>query len=422
MKISLIHIAFSFYFILIATQLMAQNNGSHYYIPEQIYINNDTNFFQHYGAKNSISKFYEKIENLCLCGDEKVTILHIGASHVQGGSWSWELKKKFEELCPFSEGTPGYVFPFSIANTNHPIFYRSEFSGKWDFTRITDKELKCLVGLSGIAAFTQDSVVELKFFFNKISEIEKRKFSRIRIFSNLSDTLSYSLIVNGNTNLKNITFDTITGSIIVDFNTLQDSISVLFSKKDSINTELIFYGILTEILKPSFNFISIGINGASTSSYLKAELFDKHLSAINPDLVIFSIGVNDASAKDFNRNKYFANYQTLIDKVRNNNPNCAIILTTNTDFYNSRSGVNKNYTEVYSVMKELAEKNDCVVWNLFSVMGGEKSILLWKNDNLATKDKIHFSSEGYRIIARLMFNAFLEDFVDYLNNKVNGKF
>lgn len=420
MKISLIHIAFNLIFI--ATQLMAQNNGSHFYIPEQKYINNDTNYFQHFGAKNSINKFYEKIENLCLCGDEKVTILHIGASHVQGGSWSWELKKKFEELCPFSEGAPGYVFPFSIANTNHPIFYRSEFLGKWDFTKITDKELKRIAGLSGIAAFTQDSIVGLKFFFNKIAEIEKRKFSRIRIFSNLSDTLSYSLMVNGNTDLQNIKFDTITGSIIADFNTLQDSISVLFCKKDSLNTELIFYGILTENPQPSVNFISIGINGASTSSYLKAELFDKHLSAINPDLVIFSIGVNDAAAKDFNRNRYFENYQNLINKVRKNNPNCAIILTTNTDFFNSRSGINKNYNEVYSVMKELAEKNDCVLWNLFSVMGGEKSILSWKNDNLATKDKIHFSSEGYRIIARLMFNAFLEDFVVYLNTKGNDKF
>ena len=47
-------------------------------------------------------------------------------------------------------------------------------------------------------------------------------------------------------------------------------------------------------------------------------------------------------------------------------------------------------------------------------MGGLNSIVLWQQNHLAQSDKIHFTREGYLLIADLFFNALMQDFESYL--------
>lgn len=399
--------------------IYSQNHPTPYYLTEQNYVNADSNYLQNYGDPNKqMELFFENLENLCLGKSQKITILHLGGSHVKAGFWSWELRKKFEELCPYSEGPPGFVFPFSIAKTNHPYFYTSDFKGNWEFSKITQKELLTPVGLGGIAAITKDSIIEFSIQFTQIAEINKREFNKVIFLCNISDTSKYSITINPSQITDSIIIDSIENTINFYFHELQDSLNIFITKTDSLENEFIFYGAILENSFDGIRFISIGINGASTSSYLKAELFDEQIKIIKPDLVIFSLGVNDAVSSDFNEIQYQTNYQNLIDKVRKANPNCAIILTTNTDFFH-KGKVNKNYKYVYNSMIELSRKNNCAVWDMFTVMGGEKSILLWRKNNLAKSDKIHFTKEGYEILAKLMFNAILSDFEKYMENKTN---
>jgi lysophospholipase L1-like esterase len=73
-----------------------------------------------------------------------------------------------------------------------------------------------------------------------------------------------------------------------------------------------------------------------------------------------------------------------------------------------------HYNEVYSGLIKLAENYGCSVWNMFKVMGGLKSINLWKADKLANNDRIHFTKEGYSVIAGLLFDAILRDYETHL--------
>ena len=52
-------------------------------------------------------------------------------------------------------------FPFCIAKTNHPFYYTSKVEGKWEFQRITDKEVDVNIGLSGITAL--QATVQLRY-------------------------------------------------------------------------------------------------------------------------------------------------------------------------------------------------------------------------------------------------------------------
>ncbi|MBT6005791.1 MAG: hypothetical protein HOG79_08730, partial [Prolixibacteraceae bacterium] len=51
----------------------------------------------------------------------------------------------------------------------------------------------------------------------------------------------------------------------------------------------------------------------------------------------------------------------------------------------------------------------------YSVMGGLNSIVLWEKNNLAQRDKIHFTREGYLLLGDLFFTALLQNFENHLN-------
>ena len=77
------------------------------------YIQYDSTRLEHFDNNANLTKFYNKLDKLCFSGNENISILHIGGSHIQAGIWSWALRKKFEEMMPGMEGAPGLVFPFS---------------------------------------------------------------------------------------------------------------------------------------------------------------------------------------------------------------------------------------------------------------------------------------------------------------------
>ena len=164
-------------------------------------------------------------------------------------------------------------------------------------------------------------------------------------------------------------------------------------------------GVSLENSKPGFYYAGFGVNGAASNSYLKCNLFGQQLETVKPDLVIFSLGVNDTQGKDFTKEDYIENYDSLIMEVRRASPDCAILLTTTTDNYVKRRTANKRPIKAQDAMFELMEKHRAAVWDLYGVMGGYKSITKWYKAGLAARDKVHFSPRGYAIVGQMMFDA-----------------
>ncbi|MCK9255330.1 MAG: hypothetical protein GX793_09405 [Bacteroidales bacterium] len=400
-------------FFILQNRLEAQDLRHLFSEYKYEYLQYDSCYLESYGDNKNFDKFYSKLEKLNFTGEGQISILHLGGSHIQAGIWSWQMRKNFENMMPGMEGAPGLVFPFSIAKTNHPFYYTSKIEGEWEFERITDKEPKIDIGLSGITAFTEDSIASIIISFNSVSEIHKHKFDKYSVFHNLEDT-TWLLKVKPENLLDTIIVNFDIGASEFYFKEKLDSVQIYISKKDSCETKFYFYGAYLENSEPGINYSAVGINGASTTSYLKADLFEQHLKAVNPDLVILSIGVNDAAGKNFKESVYIENYKKIIDKILNISPDCAILLTTNNDFYYYRGGVNPFSSEIYRSMKTLANFYGASLWNLYRVMGGQKSINLWRKDELANKDRIHFTRDGYIVVADLLFDAIIKDFAEFL--------
>lgn len=392
---------------------MAQNYRVPYINRTYSYIQYDSSKLESFPENKRLGEFFSKYDDLCFSGNSKLSILHVGGSHIQAGVWSWEMRRLLETICPGMEGAIGFVFPFSIAKTNHPYYYTSSYSGDWHVSKITDKEPSRNIGLAGIMAFTEDSIAEITIKFNKIADIKNHSFNKINLFYNIQDTC-YKIKIYPDTLIDSFYTNEEIGVTEFYFREAIDSFKLTIEKKDSCKGEFHFYGAYLENSLPGINYTGIGINGASTASYLKASLFSKHLKVIKPDLAIFSIGVNDAVSPDFSGDVYMRNYRIIVDKVLESNPECAIIFTTNNDFYSYSGKVNLNHDKLYNSLCNLSKVYGASVWDMYKIMGGYKSINLWKKDENAKSDRIHFTVNGYKIIAELFFEAILKDYEKHL--------
>ncbi|MDD2633881.1 MAG: GDSL-type esterase/lipase family protein [Bacteroidales bacterium] len=400
--------------------LSAQYSKVPYSKKSYTYIQYDSCYLEHALENPNMNNFYNKLDKLYFSGTGQVKIMQIGGSHIQAGIWSFELRKHFESLISNIEGYPGLVFPFSLAKTNHPFYYRSECEGDWEISKVTDKVPIDSIGLSGITARTNDSLASIKIIFYPIADITKRSFDKVSVFHNIEDT-SYHLSIMPLDAVDTSFVNYKTQATEFYLKNKLDTLEIRFVKQDTSNNPLVFYGAYLENSLPGIQYTGIGINGAATSSYLKAELFTPHLKVVKPDLVIFSIGVNDAAGKSFTKWTYINNYKKIASKILEVNPDCAFIFTTNNDFYHYRGGVNQHYKDVYQAMKYLSQVYDASVWNMFKVMGGYKSINYWRNDKLGKRDRIHFTKEGYTVVAGLLFDAIMHDYENYLEKNASSK-
>ena len=181
-------------------------------------------------------------------------------------------------------------------------------------------------------------------------------------------------------------------------------------RKDTLVKDFALFGFSLENDNPGVYYASMGVNGASTESFLRCENFVTQLKTLQPDLVIFSLGVNDVHGPNFRASDYMAHYDSLVTFVKQAAPDCAILFTTISDNYIRKKTPNKKTMLGDDAILELAEKRNLAVWDLFTVMGGYKSIYKWQKVKLAGRDRVHFSGKGYKIIASLMFDAIMRSY------------
>jgi hypothetical protein len=378
-------------------------------IDDAPYIYMEHNTFHFPESKKSFNQLFEKMKHLALYGEGQISILHMGGSHIQADIYSNRMRNHLTNFLPNLMSARGLIFPYSVAKTNNPRNYKVSSTGSWSAVRNVDRTLANPLGLSGISVSTIDTNATLTFTFDTPRDTQ-HDFVRLKVLHN-TDSLSFGIKWLGKDSALITRADGFTSIEFADF---QNEIALGFEQKDSLQTRFELYGLVLESNRPGFVYSSVGVNGASTWSYLKCELFSQHLSIIPPDLVFFGIGINDAHDPNFSEKNYFANYEKIILQMRAVNPDVCFVFITNNDSYGYNKKLNTNAPVVQKVMFDLAKKYDGAVWDLFSIMGGLKSSTAWRDANLMAKDRIHFSGDGYNLLGDLLYNAFMEAFEEFI--------
>lgn len=135
---------------------------------ENIIVNND-----------ALEVFYQKIAKLERGEIDKVSIVHIGDSHIQADFWSGWLRRLFQYR--FGSAGRGFVFPFGLAESHNPLDIKTTSNTNWQYHRNIYKKGPAM-GISGasIATDKADFYIELTIKDSLVSD----KFDKITLFNN----------------------------------------------------------------------------------------------------------------------------------------------------------------------------------------------------------------------------------------------
>lgn len=407
-------------------QLMAQTLPFVKPVPNYSFAHFEHNAILYPGDSLAMERFFQKMDSVVFFGEGNVSIMHIGGSHVQAGVFTQQFRDNLLSIGSDLMGGQYFVFPFSTGGTNNPSHFIVRSTGNWTYCRnAVYRETDKRMGLAGAAITTGDSTATVSimtrekhpndltpdFDFNKVTIVG---FSETE---NVIPLVSYDGInIQGHYDDRKSTYT----FFLPNFT---DSICILF---DSVPGEFTLTGVLLENDMPGISVHGVGVNGASVPSYLRCDDFERDLDLIRPDLIIFGIGINDAAEKSFEKHSFKKNYDELIKVIKRVNPDCALLFMTNNDSYKkvkvkrkTRYEVNPNGKIVEDAFMEMGKQYNAAVWDQFDIMGGLKSMQDWEKADLAKKDKIHFTDEGYMLLGDLLYNALITRYIEHV--KLNAK-
>jgi len=363
------------------------------------------------GDSTRLDNVFRKIDSIYSLGYGRVNILHIGGSHVQAGTFTDRIRKNLDILNNGLQPPRGFVFPYSAAHTNNPASYSVSYTGAWEGVRNVSRNRSTPLGLSGIAAYTSDPQASVCIRLNSDSTESRWHFNHLSLIGSTLDGISTVKPVLTSLSDTTLTAETDSTSNVCRFALPYDadSFTIAFEQTDSMPSTFVLRGFITDADEAGIVYNAIGVNGASLKSYLDCEYFEDDLKLIAPDLVVFGIGINDAAGKYFTEDAFINNYNDLINRILNINPNCAFIFITNNDSFRKISrrkyAVNQRGETVRQAFYELARQHKGGVWDQFSIMGGLGSMKKWEQAGLAQHDKVHFTSQGYKLLGDLFYNA-----------------
>jgi lysophospholipase L1-like esterase len=383
------------------------------------FINLEKNNFKFYSEKSeNWTGLYLKISKMIVKKENKLNFYHIGGSHLQADIYTHDFRTFLQSYWSNLPGERGLVFPFELAKTNNPSNYDFSSPNNWKAYRsVSDRSSTLDYGLMGAVIVCSDSVITITFKHNKTNV--KPPFTQLRIYHN-KGRLPFDLNFGESEILiDNIISNPEKGYTDIYFNDPIHEMDIQFTRNTQDALELELYGFLFMNDNPGISYNTIGVNGASLSTYLKNNNYEEQLASYPPDLFVFSVGTNDANVpyNQFNPELYKTNLEKLILKVLHTNPSCALLLTVPNDSYYYKKYPNQNIAREREVIIELAKKYEAAVWDFYGIMGELGSSKLWQQNHLMQNDLVHFTATGYHLKGDLLIDAFLKfmDQFDKLN-------
>lgn len=379
------------------------------------FLNADAGKLTFPGGTHGFDRFYHKLEQSLYADGAPTNILHMGGSHVQAGMIGHKIRTLFNDFHRGSISERGLIVPFRVGQTNSTVYTGSRATGDWEGCRCAAKKDDCTWGMTGFTLMTQtDSAAIQTWAFNQDSALYSGDL--VRVYHNFHVD-HMQLLWGGSHDPIRVSQDPLQGYSEFQFAEPVDTLKFVVRSDSLPNSRFELHGFW--LGEHGFNggirYHEIGVNGASTASFLRCQQMKEQLASLAPDLVIFGIGVNDAHGRpaNFSVEKFVNRYDSLIATIRANNPEAALLFLTNSDNY-YRGRPNPNGIAVQQAMQQLAEQHNGAVWDLFEVMGGLGAVYEWQRAGLARNDKIHFTRAGYELQAELMYLAITEGFSNYL--------
>ncbi len=329
-------------------------------------------------------------------GKRPLRVLHIGDSHVQADLFTGETRRLLAWWLSDSLAGRGMVFPYSVAGTTNPKDYSVVAQGDWKSLRVTKSIAIDTFGITGIYLRTYWPGSNLHFKmngngnsvqpFNRVALYFEGKGVAIRQANVLKQGAGYTL-----------------------YQLPENSTEFEVFYTDSSNSSgFKLYGAELFHSQSKLIYHAVGVNGASSASFLQSVNFFEQLPLASPNIVLVSLGTNDAFSDAFRTETFENNLNQLIAGIKRELPGALVILTTPNDHFLKGAKPNQRIEMVRKSIMQITVNHECTVWDFYSLMGGEGSMAIWKQNGLAAPDMLHLSEKGYALKGQLLFKALIE--------------
>jgi lysophospholipase L1-like esterase len=352
------------------------------------------NIIQH---ARGLDSFFIKLHLLKDGNKQRVSIVHIGDSHIQADFFASVLRNELQNH--FGDAGRGLVFPYQLAQTNGPDDIASSSGQQWQFNRLVHPEIAVGYGVSGYGIQPTVPTSEIKLQWKGI----KPGFDRLLFFT---DSMAEKWICKLDEN-DSIVLSRPGGIHLASLKTPVNSFSLLSPAVHGKS----FYGVSLEKAAPGIIYHTIGVNGARYDHYNKADLFWKQLPALQADLFIVSLGTNEAQFATFSESQFAAAVDDFIRRLKLASPGTAVLITTAADSYKNRR-YNSVLREINGSLAMYCRRNGIPFWDLYKATKGYGSASMWYGRRLMQADRIHFTPEGYKLQGKLLLAAISRTYND----------
>ena len=346
-------------------------------------------------------------------GGQKISIVHLGDSHVLGNFFTREVRERLQRA--FGDAGRGLIFPYKLAGSNGPRDYLVESqNGRWSGANCQrDLRPQTNYGVSGFTLETHSATAALTFRLRDTATAETHLFTKVTVFQKRSalqydldvrDALSKQqaqLLLDGDYS-RSFYFDRPVGqvTIAVDKATTQQKMLTL----DGISLENELSGVL---------YHSIGVNGAKYMDYARSKYVAQQVADLRPDLIILSMGTNEAQGHT-DRSYLYRSMEVMVNELLEHSPTALILMTTPADSYLRGKGFNPNMADVSALIAEFTHDKGYALWDLYDFSGGKNSAADWKSRGLMASDSVHYTRTGYAVQGKLLYQSLVKAYNDYV--------
>ncbi|HCI58715.1 MAG: hypothetical protein JST71_02850 [Bacteroidetes bacterium] len=364
------------------------------------FLNPDAAHIEH---QEALKNFYSKLLQSKTAG-KKISIVHIGDSHLQAGYFSGMVRRGLQQR--YGNAGRGVVFPYRLARSNGPHDYVSFSQNNWKGNRNVVTQDSLSTGITGFSVTTNDSNPSvgislrnnegIDYRFNKVQVIYKPD-SAVMTASDSSEIMETVNPIKLSAEINEFRFS-----------------NYLTNCKIKINSDTAFTLFGLNLLNDSSGVIyhTIGVNGAEYNSFLRQPLFFEQVKTLDADLYILSFGTNEAFAKNFDGIIFIQTVDSFITKLRNVSPSASILITSPPESCKRiRRGVyvpNPNVIAIRNLLQKYCIENKIAFFDLYEYSGGKGSMLRFAKSKMSDARRIHLNRSGYEMQGLMLLQALLK--------------
>lgn len=367
-----------------------------------------------YGYKGTtyLNTFFQKLKTLETDSSQTVRIAYYGDSMVDGDLIVQDLRSALQGR--FGGRGVGFV-PIKSESARSRYSVKHKSGGNWDQRTFMKSITDSLdYGISGAVFHAMDSTANVSF-----------KASGIKHSYRLN---SPKLFYGKGNDSSQVSFMTEKDSVFnkLDLDQRKPLNITQISRKDlkELNldcgnaTGVPIYGV------DFFNEQGITVDGFSHRgnsglplSLLDEELIKEFNKELHYDLIVLQFGANVLSTKTKRFNWYANRMKRVVTHLNMIFPDTPILIMGTADKGTKIGETVKTDSTVVRLLRsqqQFASESQSGFLSLFHLMGGIHSMPAWRDHKLANADFTHLSPKGSRKMGRLIFNALMEDYNEYL--------